>query len=82
MHIPKASLANPHELSTVSNAHHAVELANAQSIHLNTDGTTFNQTNVQGTLLNGMVTGVSGGSRGGGGIQGCKGTPLLPGSNR
>ena len=61
MSLPKGSLATrmrSSELPTISTAHQAVKLAEAKTIHLNTDGTTFNQTKVQSTILNGIVTGV------------------------
>ena len=60
--LPKSSLASKmrsQELPTVSKAHQAHLLAETNTYHLNSDGTTLNQKKVEGILVNGIVLGVN-----------------------
>ena len=62
LNLPKATLASTmcsHELVTISAAHKATRLAEAESCHINSDGTTLNQKKVQGFLANGVTLGVT-----------------------
>jgi len=60
--LPKTSLPSKMrscELPTVSKAHQASILSEAENYHVNSDGTTFNQKKVQGFLINGLTLGVT-----------------------
>ena len=62
LRLPSESCANymrQHELKTVSMIHKATSLAEADSIHLNFDGTTKYQKKIEGVAFNGLVISVN-----------------------
>ena len=62
LNLPKASTANymrKEELRTICDVHKASELCNADTIHMNTDGTTLGQHKIAATSINGLVLSVN-----------------------
>ncbi len=54
-----ASRMRSSEFPTVSKAHQASVLSQADNYHVNSDGTTYNQKEVQGVLINGLTLGIT-----------------------
>jgi hypothetical protein len=62
LNLSKASTANymrKEELRTICDVHKASELCNADTIHMNTDGTTLGQHKIAATSINGLVLSVN-----------------------